>query len=79
MITRNVKNFKFLQNVQNPYSDQGTLRSDFRKIVQQKMIQKLPDYCEQTILEKLEKDKKRKDCANRAKRIKERIKKRLNG
>ena len=52
-------------------SDPGKLRSDFRSLVKKKVINKLPDYCEQTKLEKKEDIKK--ECSNRAKRIRERI------
>ena len=52
-------------------SDSGRLRSDFRSLVKKKVINKLPDYCEQTRLEK--DDKVKEECGNRAKRIRERI------
>ena len=73
--TRNKSNFKFLQNLQFPFSKSGGLRSDFRKLVQQKVINKLPDYCEQTKIKN--NDKEKKECSNRAKRIRERVKERL--
>ena len=73
--TRNKSNFKFLQNLQFPFSKSGGLRTDFRKLVQQKVINKLPDYCEQAKIRNSGKEKK--ECSNRAKRIRERVKERL--
>ena len=67
--------FKFLSSLDFPYSENGNLRSDFRKIVQQKVINKLPDYCEQAALVTRQKDKQ--DCEARAKRIRQRITERL--
>ena len=73
--TKSKPQFKFLQNLQFPFNEAGSLRSDFRKVVQSKVINKLPDYCEQSVLE--ENEKRKKECAQRAKRIKERIVERL--
>ena len=67
--------FKFLSSVEFPYSENGNLRSDFRKVVQRKVINKLPDYCEQAALVNSQKDKQ--DCASMAKRIRQRISERL--
>ena len=69
------RSLKFLSSLEFPYSESGNLRSDFRKIVQQKVISKLPDYCEQATLVNSQKDKE--DCASRAKRIRQRITERL--
>jgi len=66
---------KILKNVENPFEKRGRLRSDFRQLVREKVIQKLPDYCEQARLEKKGEEKKA-DCSRRAKRIRERIEKR---
>merc|ERR1711971_878904 len=65
---------KILKNVENPFEKRGRLRSDFRQLVRERVIQKLPDYCEQARTEKAE--EKKADCARRAKRIRERIKQR---
>ena len=73
--TRTVQKFKFLANLEFPFSDEGRLRSDFRKVVREKVINKLPDYCEQAVLAKS--DKEKKECANRAKRIRDRVTQRL--
>ena len=67
--------FKFLSSLEFPYSENGNLRSDFRKIVQRKVINKLPDYCEQATL--VNRQKEKQDCAARAKRIRQRITERL--
>ena len=67
--------FKFLSSLDFPYSENGNLRADFRKIVQQKVINKLPDYCEQAALVTRQKDKQ--DCEARAKRIRQRVTERL--
>jgi len=66
---------KILKNVENPFEKRGRLRSDFRKLVREKVIQKLPDYCEQARLGKGD-EEKRADCSRRARRIRERIEKR---
>ena len=69
------RELKFLNKIEFPYkesgSDMGKLRSDFRSLVKKKVINKLPDYCEQTKLEKSVELKK--ECSNRAQRIRERI------
>jgi len=73
--TKGFASFKFLNNLDFPYSRSGALRRDFRKLVKKRVINKLPDYCEEA---KIEKSKKVKaDCQKRAKRIKERILERL--
>ena len=75
MKTKRFASFKFLNNIDFPYSGSGALRRDFRQLVKKKVINKLPDYCEEA---KIEKSKKVKDdCKKRAKRIKERILERL--
>ena len=75
------RDLKFLKNMDFPFnsggSDSGKLRADFRSLVRRKVINKLPDYCEQTKLEKEEEIKK--ECSNRAKRIRERITDRRRG
>jgi len=73
--TKGYTSFKFLNNLDFPFSDTGSLRRDFRQLVKKKVINKLPDYCEEVKMEKLQKVKE--DCKKRAKRIKERIVKRL--
>ena len=75
--TKNVKKFKFLNNLQFPYTDSGSLKPDFRKIAEEKVINILPDYCEEIALEKLNKESKEKECKNRAKRIRARVEQRL--
>ena len=73
--TKRFASFKFLNNLDFPYSGSGDLRRDFRQLVKKKVINKLPEYCEEA---KIEKSKKVKDdCKKRAKRIKERILERL--
>ena len=73
--TKKFASFKFLNNLDFPYSGSGALRRDFRQLVKKKVINKLPEYCEEA---KIEKSKKVKDdCKKRAKRIKERILERL--
>lgn len=63
----------FLKSVENPFEKIGRLRADFRQLVRDKVIEKLPGYCEQgRMMEKREKS----DCARRARRIRERIEKR---
>ena len=73
--SRASKELRFLNKMEFPYKESGTemgkLRSDFRSLVKKKVINKLPDYCEQTKLEKSHEMKK--ECSNRAKRIRERI------
>ena len=69
------RSLTFLSSLEFPFSESGNLRSDFRKIVQQKVINKLPDFCEQAALVNSQKDKE--DCASRAKRIRQRITERL--
>ena len=72
------RELRFLKKMDFPYKESGSeigkLRSDFRSLVKKKVINKLPDYCEQTKLEKS--DKMKKECSNRAQRIRERIAKR---
>ena len=69
------RDLQFLRKMDFPFnsggSDPGKLRSDFRSLVKKKVINKLPDYCEQTKLEK--KEDIRRECSNRARRIRERI------
>ena len=69
--TTGFASFKFLTKLDFPFSGTGTLRKDFRQLVKKRVINKLPDYCEEVKIEKSEKVKK--DCVKRAKRIKERI------
>lgn len=71
MKTKGFSSFKFLDNLDFPYSDSGSLRGDFRQLVKKKVINKLPDYCEEVKIEKSQKIKE--DCKKRAKRIRERI------
>lgn len=75
------RDLRFLKKMDFPFNDAGSnsgkLRPDFRSIVKKKVINKLPDYCEQTKLEKEQKIKE--ECSNRAKRIRERITKRRRG
>ena len=69
------RELRFLNKMDFPYkesgSEMGKLRSDFRILVKKKVINKLPDYCEQSKLETS--DKLKKECSNRAQRIRERI------
>ena len=73
--TSGVASLRFLQNLDFPFSDLGNLKKDFRQIVKERVINKLPDYCEEIKMEKSQ--KMAEDCRKRAKRIKERVIKRL--
>lgn len=68
---RGEDSMKFLGSIELPFSSHGRLRSDYRQLVREKVIDILPDYCEEARMSR--EDKWTTNCARRAKRIRERI------